>query len=107
VAGKLGGTLPAQKEEALGGWSALRGYGFKEFAGGNFSVLGTVEYRWNVASAFVDVGSLRVGSAFGTVHTSLGLALNLGEQVHVSLAWRADDHARAMPEARLFFRRTF
>ena len=32
AAGKLGGdALPLQKAEALGGWTALRGYGFKEF----------------------------------------------------------------------------
>src|SRR4051812_45101890 len=93
AAGKVSGTLPAQKREALGGWTDVRGYHFKEDRNGNLSLLGTVEYRFRVLSAFADVGSLRTGSDFGPVRTGLGLTLNLGEQATVSVAWRTDDQA--------------
>jgi hypothetical protein len=106
VAGRLSGTLPSQKQEAIGGWVAVRGYGFKEDRGGNLSLLGTVEYRYEVVSAFADVGTLRRAS-WGTTRTGLGLALNLGDNATFQVAWRTDDQAEALPEARLFFHRTF
>jgi hypothetical protein len=106
VAGRLSGTLPSQKQEAIGGWVAVRGYGFKEDRGGNLSLLGTVEYRYHVISAFADVGTLR-RAEFGPTRTGLGLALNLGERATFSVAWRTDDQAKVVPEARLFFDRTF
>src|SRR4029079_17610921 len=40
------------REEGLGGWSALRGYHFKEFRGRR-SVLGTLEYRFDWISVLV------------------------------------------------------
>src|SRR5262249_53859998 len=40
--GAGGNNLPLQKEEGLGGWTALRGYDFKEFRG-NASFLGTLQ----------------------------------------------------------------
>jgi hypothetical protein len=107
AAGRLGGNLPAQKEEALGGWTALRGYGFKEFRGGDFSLLGTVEYRLSALSAFVDVGSVRVRSEFGSTRAGLGLALNLGDQAALTMAWRTDDEAELWPEVRFLFSRTY
>jgi hypothetical protein len=106
VAGRLSGTLPAQKQESIGGWIAVRGYGFKEDRGGNLSLLGTVEYRWKALSAFADVGTLR-RAEFGPTRTGLGLALNLGERATFQVAWRTDDQAEVVPEARLFFNRTF
>ncbi|HXU80150.1 MAG TPA: hypothetical protein VN914_02050 [Polyangia bacterium] len=106
VAGRMSGTLPVQKQESLGGWTAVRGYGFKEDRNGTLSILGTVEYRIKAGSAFVDVGSLRTTS-FGPTRTGLGLALNLGEQVSFQVAWRTDDRAKLVPEARLFVDRTF
>jgi hypothetical protein len=107
VAGALSGTLPIQKEEALGGWIALRGYDFKEVRGGNFSVLGTVEYREGPFSVFLDTGSVRTGSSFGPDLNSLGVALNLGDEAHLDFAWRLDDRARVLPLVRFFFQRTF
>jgi hypothetical protein len=108
AAGRLGdGTLPLQKEEALGGWTALRGYDFKELAGGNFSLLGTLEYRYQAFSAFFDLGSLRTGESFGAARAAAGVALNLGESAHLDFAWRLDDRARALPVVRFFFQRTF
>jgi hypothetical protein len=106
VAGKLSGTLPSQKQEAIGGWVDVRGYDFKEDRGGNLSLLGTVEYRYHVISAFADVGTLH-RAEFGPTRTGLGLALNLGERATFSVAWRTDDQAKVVPEARLFFDRTF
>jgi hypothetical protein len=108
AAGRLGGdALPVQKQEALGGWSALRGYGFKELGAGDFSLLGTAEYRLSALGLFVDVGSLRSGGAFGRARTGVGATLNVSDEVHLDLAWRADDQARLRPEARLLFKRTF
>jgi hypothetical protein len=107
AAGALGGTLPLQKEEALGGWIALRGYDFKEVRGGNFSVLGTVEYREGAFSVFVDTGAVRTGSSFGSDLNSLGVALNIAEDAHLDVAWRLDDRATIVPAVRFFFERTF
>lgn len=108
AAGKLGGDrLPLEKQESLGGWTDVRGYDFKEERGGDFSLLGTAEYRARALSAFVDIGSLRRGGAFGTAKTGLGLALNFSDQVHLDVAWRADDQARWRPSARLLFHRTY
>ena len=108
AAGRLSGDeLPVQKQEALGGWSALRGYGWKELAAGNFSLLGTGEYRMSVFSAFVDVGSVRTASGFASPLTGLGLAFNFTDETHVAFAWRTDDRARARPEIRFLFHRNY
>ena len=107
AAGKLGGTLPLQKDEAQGGWTDLRGYGFKEFRNGDFSLLGTVEYGVGPLSLFVDIGSLRQADAWSSARTGVGGALNLPEDVHLDVAWRTDDQAELSPEVRLLFQRTF
>jgi hypothetical protein len=108
AAGKLGEhDLPLQKQEAIGGWSAVRGYGFKELRGGQFSLLGTAEYRMDALSAFVDIGSLRTDGAFGNAKTGAGLALNFSDKVHLDFAWRADDQATWRPAIRLLFHRTY
>ncbi|HYV45344.1 MAG TPA: BamA/TamA family outer membrane protein [Myxococcaceae bacterium] len=105
VAGGVG-LLPVQKMESLGGWTGLRGYDFKEFQG-NASVLGTAEYQWTVFSAFVDVGSVRVaGGVWSPARVGIGAAFNLGG-VSLAAAWRTDDRARAAPEVRLIFQRTY
>lgn len=105
VAGGVG--LPAQKMESLGGWTGLRGYDFKEFRG-DASVLGTAEYQWwAVFSAFVDVGSVRDASGvWSPAKVGLGAAFNLGG-LSLAAAWRTDDRARATPEVRLIFQRTY
>ena len=108
AAGKLGGdALPVQKPEALGGWSALRGYGFKEFRNGDFSLLGTAEYGLGPLSMFVDIGSVRQADEFSSVRTGVGGALNFPDDVHLDVAWRTDDQAEWTPEVRLLFQRTF
>jgi hypothetical protein len=106
AAGQLDGQVPLQKREALGGWSALRGYGFKELVG-DFSLLGTAEYRMGGLSVFVDAGSVRSGGEFSDPRAGLGASLNLGEQARLDVAWRADGEARLRPDIRLLFERTF
>jgi hypothetical protein len=107
AAGKLGGEVPLQKAEDLGGWSALRGYGFKEFRDGDFSLLGTAEYGLGSLALFVDVGSIRQADDFSPVRTGVGGSLNFGDDVHLDVAWRTDDEAEWSPEVRLLFQRTF
>jgi hypothetical protein len=107
TAGKLGGTLPVQKAEALGGWSALRGYGFKEQRNGDFSMLGTAEYGVEALSLFVDIGSLHQADEWSSVRTGVGASLNFPDDVHLDVAWRTDDQAEWTPEVRLLFQRTF
>lgn len=101
-----GQDLPLQKLESLGGWSALRGYGFKEFRG-DASVLASAEYRWDALGGFVDVGAVHQGEGWTDAKLGLGAALYLGDEVQLTAAWRADDRASWVPEARLFFTRPF
>ncbi|HEY0714383.1 MAG TPA: hypothetical protein VGF45_16995, partial [Polyangia bacterium] len=91
----------------LGGWTALRGYGFKELDDGDFSLLGTAEYRFDGVSLFVDIGSLRTADSFSTAKTGIGAALNFSDGVHLDVAWRTDDRREVWPEVRLLFQRTY
>ena len=95
-----------QKQEGLGGWSALRGYGFKELRG-TASLLTSAEYRWDALGAFVDVGTVRRGSDWTPAKLGVGAALYLGDEVHFAMAWRTDERASWTPEARLLFSRPF
>ncbi len=104
--GAGGNGLPAQKREALGGWGSLRGYDFKELRG-DFSLLGSAEYQWQVFSLFVDLGSVRDAGAWAAPRLGFGAAFNLGEEFHVAAAWRTDDQARLAPQVMAFFRRPF
>ena len=101
-----GNDVPEQKREALGGWSALRGHGFKEFRG-DTSVLASAEYRWEALGVFADLGSVRAADAWTDVRLGLGASLHFNEDVRLDVAWRTDEKATATPEARLLFVRTF
>ncbi|WP_238539886.1 hypothetical protein [Corallococcus macrosporus] len=101
-----GSRLPEQKREALGGWTALRGYGFKEYRG-DVSVLTTAEYRWSALGVFADLGTVRTDAAWTDARLGLGASLLLGDSVRFDVAWRTDERATATPEARLLFQRTF
>jgi hypothetical protein len=101
-----GEDLPEQKREALGGWSALRGHGFKEFRG-DVSLLTTAEYRWHVLGLFADVGSVRADGAWTEARLGLGGTFHFSDDVRLDVAWRTDEKATATPEARLLFVRTF
>ena len=102
-----GEDLPLQKQEALGGWSALRGFGFKDFRGGDASVLGSAEYRWQAFGLFADLGSVHTGSDWMDPRLGVGANFHFTDGVRVDVAWRTDEKARATPEARLLFVRTF
>jgi len=102
-----GDNLPRQKAESLGGWSALRGYGFKEFRG-DTSLLASAEYRWGNLGAFMDVGTVHQGaSAWTDPRLGTGLLLYMGDSAQFAVAWRTDERATWVPEARLFFTRPF
>lgn len=101
-----GRNLPLQKQEALGGWNALRGYDFKEFRG-DMSVLGMGEYHFGFLSVFADVGSVRQPAGWLVPKLGLGAALNFGSDIQLAAAWRTDERARWVPEARLLLQRTF
>ncbi|RKG88144.1 hypothetical protein D7W82_11325 [Corallococcus sp. CA049B] len=102
-----GHDLPLQKQEALGGWTALRGFGFKEFRGGDSSVLASAEYRWHGLGVFADLGSVHAAGAWSDAQLGLGGSLHFGDSVRFEAAWRIDEKARLEPEARLLFNRTF
>ncbi|MGE6758614.1 hypothetical protein ACQKGO_11415 [Corallococcus interemptor] len=102
-----GHDLPLQKQEALGGWTALRGFGFKEFRGADSSVLASAEYRWECLGVFADLGAVHAASAWSDAKLSLGSSLHLGDTLRFEAAWRIDERARLTPEARLLFNRTF
>lgn len=101
-----GDGLPLQKQEGIGGWSALRGYGFKELRG-TASLLTSAEYRWDAVGAFVDVGTVRREGEWTPAKLGVGLALYLGDEAHLAVAWRTDERASWTPEARLLFSRPF
>jgi hypothetical protein len=102
-----GEDLPMQKREALGGWDALRGYAFKEFRG-DASLLASAEYRWGCIGAFADVGAVHRGEA-GWMDPRLGVGAQLyfGDTTRFTVAWRTDERASIVPEARLLFVRPF
>ncbi|WP_083681332.1 hypothetical protein [Archangium sp. Cb G35] len=102
-----GQDLPLQKQEALGGWSALRGYAFKEFRG-DASLLASAEYRWSFIGVFADVGTVQ-RKELGWMDPKLGVGAQVyfGDSVHLSVAWRTDERATISPEARLLFVRPF
>ncbi|RKH65887.1 hypothetical protein D7V93_05240 [Corallococcus llansteffanensis] len=102
-----GQDLPLQKQEALGGWSALRGFGFKDFRGGDASVLGSAEYRWHAFGVFADLGAVHAASDWTDPRLGVGASFHFTDAVRVDAAWRTDEKARATPEARLLFVRTF
>lgn len=102
-----GDDLPRQYQEALGGWNALRGYDFKEFRGGELSLLGMGEYRYDVFGLFADLGTIDRGGGLLTPRVGVGAALHLGNHAHLALAWRTDERADGVPEVRFFFARPF
>jgi len=102
-----GRELPWQKQEALGGWEALRGYAFKEFRG-DASLLASAEYRWGIVGGFADVGTVHRGEdGWMDPRLGVGALLYLGDSVRFTVAWRTDERASLAPEARLLFVRPF
>jgi hypothetical protein len=104
--GAGGKNLPPQKSEALGGWSTLRGFDYREFAG-DYSFLAMAEYRFDFVSAFVDVGTVKQAGSWLDAKLGLGVALNGGDWGQLAFAWRTDERADSSPKIRLIFRRAF
>ncbi len=102
--GAGGNNLPLQKEEGLGGWTALRGYDFKEFRG-NASFLGTLQIEGRHIGAFLDVGSVhQAGTGWMDPKPSAGALLCFANKsTCAEAAWRLDDRAKAAPDFRILF----
>ena len=94
-----GRDLPAQKQEALGGWSALRGYDFKEFRG-DASVLGSLELRWHWLGGFTDLGSVHQPSGWIGLRPGIGVQLFLEPLGSFEVAWRLDGNGSFVPSTR-------
>jgi hypothetical protein len=104
--GAGGHDVPLQKQEGLGGWSALRGYGFKELRG-DTSLLFSAEYVYSSFGLFADVGMVHAADDWSDAKLGLGATLHLGDSVEFAAAWRTDERAEVWPEVRLLFVRTF
>jgi hypothetical protein len=101
--GAGGHALPLQKQEALGGWTALRGYDFKEFRG-DASLLGTLQLQGRHFGAFLDVGSVRqVGGSWIDPKASAGALFCFDRSTCAEAAWRLDSRAKALPDFRILF----
>ena len=99
-----GRDLPLQKQEGLGGWTALRGYDFKEFRG-NASLLGTLQLEGRHFGAFLDVGSVRQdGTGWLDPKSSAGGLFCFAKKTSCAeAAWRLDGRGRLLPEFRILF----
>jgi hypothetical protein len=95
-----GHNVPLQKSEALGGWGSLRGYDFKEFPG-DASAMGTLEYRYEFATAFADLGTVHQPGGWLSPKLGVGVSVGYRDILQLAAAWRTDSSARAMPEMRL------
>ena len=102
--GAGGRDLPLQKQEGLGGWTALRGYDFKEFRG-TASLLGTLQIESRHFGAFLDVGSVRQpGVGWLDPKPSAGaLFCFANKSTCAEAAWRLDGRAKLAPDFRILF----
>ncbi len=94
-----GEGLPLQLDEALGGWSALRGYPFKEFRG-DVSILGNAEARWHLLGAFLDLGDVHQPPGWTGARPGVGAQLFLEHIGSLEVAWRLDGSGTLVPSAR-------
>ena len=103
VRGAGGRDLPLQKQEGLGGWTALRGYDFKEFRG-TASLLGTVQLEGHHFGAFFDVGSVKQSAGWMDPRPSVGALFSFANgSTRCEAAWRLDGKAKAAPDFRILF----
>ena len=98
--GATSSDAPLHKQEALGGFGALRGYAFKELRGDS-SLLGTLELRSGHWGGFLDVGSVRQTGGWLGAKAGAGAQFFFDRNVRFELAWRLDGKAEAMPAVRL------
>ena len=99
-----GRDLPLQKQEALGGWDALRGYDFKEFRG-DASLLGTLQLEGSHFGAFFDVGTVHSkDGSWLDPKPSTGALFSIAEHsVTAEAAWRLDGRGKLTPDFRVLF----
>ena len=101
--GAGGHDLPLQKQEGLGGWTALRGYDFKEFRG-TASMLATLQLEGRHFGAFFDVGSVRNAGNWMDPRPSVGAIFTFANgSTRAEAAWRLDGKAKAAPDFRILF----
>jgi hypothetical protein len=98
--GATSSDAPLHKQEALGGFGALRGYDFKELRGDS-SLLGTLELRSGHWGGFLDVGSVRQHDGWIGAKAGAGAQFFFDRNVRFEFAWRLDGRAEAMPAVRL------
>lgn len=92
---------PPQKEDGLGGWGSVRGYGFKRYRG-DLSLMGTIEYRYGPLAAFCDAGSVREPAGWSGLLTGVGMRLFLWHDLNLGAAWRTSGAGgNAFPSVRL------
>ena len=80
------GEAPPQKQETLGGWSALRGPAFNRYRG-NLSILGVAEYRYHRVAAFVDAGAVRERVGWSGLVWGVGGRVYLWCGLNLGAAW--------------------
>jgi hypothetical protein len=103
VRGAGGHDLPLQKQEGLGGWTALRGYDFKEFRGAT-SLLATLQLEGRHFGTFFDVGSVRNGGQWLDPRPSIGAIFSFANgSTRAEAAWRLDSKASWTPDFRILF----
>ena len=98
----FGRDLPLQKQEALGGWTGLRGYDFKELRG-DASLLATLSLRNRWLGGFLDVGAVHQPDGWQGPRLGAGGEFFFGRHTRFELAWRLDGKAQLAPSARLLF----
>ncbi len=92
---------PSQKQEGLGGWSAVRGFGFNRYRGDR-SVSGSAEYRRGRGAIFVDAGLVHEPAGWSELLSGMGARLLLWRNVQLATAWRLTTPGRQLfPSVRL------
>jgi outer membrane protein assembly factor BamA len=96
MAGWCTGTLPIQREFALGGIGSVRGYSFKEVVGERMALV-NVEYgvRLGRSRALLLFDAGRIGRAlYGSSTdwlTGVGIGWELRDGIRLEIGWRLDD----------------
>lgn len=106
VRAESGSDAPRQKEAALGGWGSMRGYPLKKFRG-EAAGLVALEYRYEGLTGFVDFGAVKNDDNWTVPGPGVGASLGGYDGAELVFAWRTGEGAKAAPNVRLLFGRTF
>jgi hypothetical protein len=99
ITGLSSGTLPPERQFALGGLGSVRGYSFKESVGERMALV-NLEYWAALTRAgrlrggvFFDAGRVfePIGDAPGGWLRGIGLGLGFGRDFRLDFGWRLDD----------------